>query len=93
MQDVRERCFYADKIGRKSCHRTTSLTVTPDTMGSATTYPLQASGQRRLPDGPTMIFIRPNLLHMVLYMASQIRLHCQTTLSNGLADQSSSASK
>ncbi len=29
------------------------------------------------------------LLHMMLYMASQIRLHCQTTLGNGLADQAS----
>ena len=27
------------------------------------------------------------LLHMVFYMASQSRLHCQTTLGKGLADQ------
>lgn len=44
--------------------------------------------------GPTTLARRANhdlqpakLLHMVFYIASQIRLHCKTTLGNGLADK------
>ena len=47
-------------FGRRSCRRATLFTVTPGTRVSATTCPLNASHQRRLPDGPTMTSIRQN---------------------------------
>ena len=73
-------------FGCRSCRRATSFTVTPGTRAFGYYLTLVLIRPPTLAKGPNHDLHPAKLLHMVLYIASQIRLHYKTTLSNGLAD-------